>query len=187
VIRLRRLPGRADARRSSSGRPVGRPRWTSKESSHPAGSRPSPVWYEVRSPRPRLASSPTRWRSIGQQEGWSGAAHSARRPTGRHSSRHERTNWTAYLPKLPGRHPGSRTPATVAGCLVPRALGTSSDHSLPRYATWVCRPPPDWAGLGRRTEECRGGCGRPTQSGGRSWAARFMRLRRHPSNIVWVG
>ena len=49
MTRLRLLSGRADAHRSSSGARVGRPRWTSKESSHPAGSRPSPLSYKVRS------------------------------------------------------------------------------------------------------------------------------------------
>jgi hypothetical protein len=46
-------------------------------------------------------------------------------------------------------------------------------------AASVCRPPADWAGLGRCTQECRRECGRLTQSAGRSWAARFMRLRAH--------
>src|SRR5688500_3484216 len=49
----------------------------------------------------------------------------------------------------------------------------------PRFATQVCRPPLRRAGIRTLHEEWRWKLGHPARRGGRSWAARFMRLRRH--------
>jgi hypothetical protein len=60
--------------------------------------------------------------------------------------------------------------------LIRRAAGAPPRFaSLRRCAARL----PGRAGLGRRRREYRLDCGRPARPGGRLWAARLMRLRRH--------